>query len=270
MPARAAADAICARMRGNGRFFVNLRTVFLIMAALGIASPAAAQLNQPIYPAYDGFLQNPDGSYTIAFAYFSHNAETVTVAPGASNSFSPSPGDRQQPITFKPGHWRFQCVMVVGADFDGKLRWTVAYGCVTTGTSEHMLQSNWNLVEGAAELRQIDYAKAPKGVCLNRAPQVRVLGSSGGGRGKPATLAVGASVGEHFSLFGSVNDEGLPRTGKLVTAWKQVNGPGTATFENAAAARTRATFSSPGAYELELSATDGEFSATTRLLVTVK
>jgi hypothetical protein len=143
-------------MRGNGSVFVNLRTVFLIVAALGLASPAAAQLNQPIYPAYDGFLQNPDGSYTIAFAYFSHNAETVTVAPGASNSFSPSPGDRQQPITFKPGHWRFQCVMVVGADFDGKLRWTVAYGGVTTGTSEHMLQSNWNLVEGAADREAAD------------------------------------------------------------------------------------------------------------------
>ena len=77
-------------------------------------------------------------------------------------------------------------------------------------------------------------------------------------------------MGERFSLFGSVNDEGLPRTAKLVTAWKQVNGPGTATFENAAAPRTRATFSAPGSYELELSATDGEFSATVRVLVTVK
>ena len=66
---------------------------------------------------------------------------------------------------------------------------TTSASVIATGSSEHMLQSNWNLVEGAAELRQIDYAKVPKGVCLNRAPQVRVLGSSGGGRGKPATLA---------------------------------------------------------------------------------
>jgi hypothetical protein len=243
-------------------------TLTLLMAA--IATSAWSQVNQPIYPAYDGFLQNPDGSYTLAFAYFSHNAETVAVAPGPQNSFSPSPGDRQQPTTFKPGHWRFQCVMVVGPDFDGKLRWTLTYGGVTTGTSEHMLQSNWNLVEGAAELRQIDYAKAPKGVCLNRAPQVRVLGASGGGRGKPPTLAVTASVGERFSLFGSVNDEGLPRTGKLVAGWKQLNGPGQAAFENATAARTYATFSAAGSYELELTATDGELSGATRIVVTVK
>ena len=73
-----------------------------------------AQQNQPIYPAYDGFLKNPDSSYTLAFAYFSHNANAVTIAPGANNSFAPTPGDRMQPTTFKPGHWRFQCVMVVG------------------------------------------------------------------------------------------------------------------------------------------------------------
>jgi hypothetical protein len=257
-------------MRGNRRFFVNLRSVLLSLVTLGLAAPASAQLNQPIYPAYDGFLANPDGSYTLAFAYFSHNAETVTVSAGAQNSFTPSPVDRQQPTTFKPGHWRFQCIMVVGPEFDGKMRWTLTYAGVTTGTSEHMLQSNWNLVEGAAELKQIDYAKVPKGVCLNRAPQVRVLGSSGSGRGKPATLAVGASVGERFSLFGSVNDEGLPRTGKLVAAWKQLNGPAPVTFENAAVARTHATFSAAGSYELELSASDGELSAITRILVVVK
>ena len=115
-----------------------------------LAAGASAQQNQPIYPVYDGFLKNPDGSYTLSFAYFSHNADPVTIAPGATNVFAPTPGDRMQPTTFKPGHWRFQCVMVVPADFDGKMRWTLTYGGVTTGTSERMLQSNWNLFEGAA------------------------------------------------------------------------------------------------------------------------
>src|SRR5262245_17951503 len=64
--------------------------------------PLAAQQNQPIYPAYDGFTKNPDGSYTIAFAYFSHNAEAVTIPAGAGNVFAPTPGDRQQPTVFKP------------------------------------------------------------------------------------------------------------------------------------------------------------------------
>ena len=225
-----------------------------------------AQCNQPIYPAYDGFIKNPDGSYTLAFAYFSHNAEVVTIPPGPNNLFTPEPADRQQPTTFRPGHNRFQCVMVVGPDFDGKLRWTLTYAGTTTGTSERMLQSNWNLVEGAAELKQIEFAKVPRGVCLNRAPSVRILGHA---RGRSTPVTMSATVGEPLNLFGSVSDEGLPRGRELVAGWKQLSGPGTVTFSPPQAARTRATFSAPGLYELELTASDSEFERSIRVTVTV-
>ena len=78
-----------------------------------------------------------------------------------------------QPTTFKPGHWRFQCVMVVGPEFDGKMRWTLTYAGTTTGTSERMLQSNWNLVEGAAELGKIDLRES----AARRLPQSRAAGA---------------------------------------------------------------------------------------------
>jgi hypothetical protein len=253
-------------MRGREKRVWFLAVAALLGPAIAISN---AQRNQPIYPAYDGFLQNPDGSYTIGFAYFSHNAETVTVPPGPNNGFEPAPGDRQQPTVFRPGHWRFQCVMVVGKEFDGKLVWNLSYAGTTTGTSQRMLQSNWNLVEGAAELAKIDYAKVPRGVCLNRPPAVRVLGTAGRGRGAAAALNVEAAVGEEFSLFGSVVDEGLPRNGKLTTEWKMLKGPGTVKFENPQAARTHATFSAPGSYELELSASDSELSSNTRISVNV-
>ena len=161
-------------MAFSARVMLVVLTVAATAAARGGAVHAGEQRGQPIYPAYDGFLKNPDGSYTLAFAYFSHNAEVVSIPPGADNAFAPLPGDRNQPAVFKPGHHRFQCVMVVPPDFDGKMKWSLTYAGTTTGTSERMLQSNWNLVEGAAELSRIDYAKAPKGVCLNRAPTVRL------------------------------------------------------------------------------------------------
>jgi hypothetical protein len=224
---------------------------------------SSAQQHQPIYPAYDGYLKNPDGSYTLAFAYFSHNAGPVTIPAGEHNFFAPGPPDRGQPMTFLPGHQRFQCIMVVGADFDGKTRWTVTYAGTTTGTSQNMLQSNWNLVEGAEELKKIAYAGAPRGVCLNQAPRVRVLGMTAG---RPLT----ASSSERLNLFGSVSDEGLPRTGTLTVKWTQISGPGTAVFENDRAARTRATFSQPGNYELELAATDSVLNGSTRIVVSVK
>jgi hypothetical protein len=248
------------------RAFVVLPGALLFV--LSTASVVSAQQNQPIYPVYDGYLKNPDGSYTLSFAYFSHNADPVTIEPGAANAFGPAPGDRMQPTTFKPGHWRFQCVMVVPADFDGRMKWTLTHGGVTTGTSERMLQSNWNLVEGAAQLAKIDFAKVPKGVCLNQPPAVRVLGVTARPN-NPPTLS--AAVNEELNLFGSAHDEGLPRGKGLVVEWKLLKGPdgGNVRFTIPGAARTKAIFSAPGLYELELSATDSEFTQRTRLNVKV-
>jgi hypothetical protein len=268
---------VCSKRReGFVEVTMNLRfsaATLVLVAAMLLGGPmrqgADAQVNQPIYPAYDGYLRNPDGSYTLSFAYFSHNADVVTVPSGPANGFSPDPGDRQQPITFRPGHWRFQCVMVVDANFDGKLIWTLTYAGTTTGTSQQMLQSNWNLVEGAAELKLIDYAKVPRGICLNRAPVVRVLGAiAAGGRG--AVPALSAAVKEEMSLFGSVNDEGLPRGQNLKVAWKQLSGPGTVKFRDPGAARTHASFSAPGTYELELWASDSALENSTKVAVHVK
>jgi hypothetical protein len=240
----------------------------VLVLAAPMATTLSAQQNQPIYPVYDGYLKNPDGSYTLSFAYFSHNADVVTIAPGANNSFAPTPGDRMQPTTFKPGHWRFQCVMVVGADFDGKMRWTLTHAGVTTGTSERMLQSNWNLVEGAAALSKIDYAKVPKGTCLNRPPTVRVLGVTARPNAPPPVIS--GALNDEVNLFGSAHDEGLPRGKDLVVQWKLLKGPGTVNFTVPGSARTKATFSAPGVYELELSATDSEFTERTLLNVVMK
>jgi hypothetical protein len=237
--------------------------VALLLLASGLAR---AQQNQPIYPAYDGFVKNADGSYTLAFAYFSHNADVVSIPPGTANAFAPEPVDRMQPTAFKPGHWRFQCVMVVGPELAAQMRWSLSHAGTTTATSERMLQSNWNLVEGAAELGKIDYAKVPRGVCLNRAPQVRVLGVTPR-RGQTPTLT--ATVGEEFNLFGSAHDEGLPRGKGMVAGWKVLAGPGEARFSDQTAARTKVHFPAPGTYELELSASDTELTARTRVNIVV-
>lgn len=245
-----------------------------VLAALLLLGPltaeSTAQQNQPIYPSYEGYMKNPDGTLTLSFGYYSHNAEVITIPPGAENTFAPTPDDRQQPTVFKPGHWEMQCVMVVPGNFDGKLVWTLSYAGKTTGTSTRMIQSNWFLVDGAEELaKSIDVTTAKHGVCLNRAPQVSVLGSVRK-RGAPATLATAFAVGQQESLFGAIHDEGLPR-GKAVTAsWRQISGPGTTKFENPQAARTHAVFSAPGEYVLELTGGDGELSSSYRVAATVK
>lgn len=249
----------------RGRFASAV--LLALTSSAGLSLAARAQTNQPVYPVYDGFLKNPDGSYTLSFAYFSHNADPVTIPAGSANAFGPAPGDRMQPTVFKPGHWRFQCVMVVGPDFDGKMKWTLTHAGTTTGTSERMLQSNWNLVEGAAQLGKIDYARVPKGVCLNRPPAVRILGIVPR-RGEVPVMTV--AVNEELNLFGSAHDEGLPRSPGLTAEWTVLRGPGTVAFAPPASARTKATFPAAGLYELELSASDGEFTERVRLNVDVR
>lgn len=242
--------------------------VGLLVAAAMAGAAVSAQTNQPIYPAYDGFIKNPDGSFTLAFGYFSHNGDVVTLLPGPDNQFTPQPGDRRQPTKFFPGHHRFQCVLIMGPEFDGALRWSVTFAGKTSASSEKMLQYSWELEEASARevMRGVDLKTAPRGVCVNRPPVVRILGLAAGRGGR--TLSV--TMPDDVRLFGSVDDEGLPREAALAIAWKKISGPGTVTFSNPDAARTRASFSEPGTYQLELSASDSEHDGRVQVTVTVR
>jgi hypothetical protein len=95
---------------------------------------------------------------------------------------------------------------------------------------------------------------------------VRVLGIVPR-RGQIATM--NAKVGEEVNIFGSAHDEGLPRGKTFVAGWKMLKGPATIKFSNQDAARTKAWFSAPGTYELELVASDGELTSSTRLNIVV-
>jgi len=58
------------------------------------------------------------------------------------------------------------------------------------------------------------------------------------------------------SLDGTATDDG-----PITTQWSQVSGPGSVSFANAAAVDTPATFGTAGTYVLQLSASDGQLTA---------
>jgi hypothetical protein len=70
-------------------------------------------------------------------------------------------------------------------------------------------------------------------------------------------------------LTGTVKDDGLPLDGALTSAWSMVEGPGAVVFEDPAASATIATFTEPGAYTLQLAASDGTDEATSTVEVVV-
>jgi hypothetical protein len=75
---------------------------------------------------------------------------------------------------------------------------------------------------------------------------------------------------QELSLGGSVEDDGLPRGGKLTVDWKKISGPAEVAFSDTSQPVTRARFTAAGVYELELSATDTERASSMKIKVTVR
>jgi hypothetical protein len=229
-----------------------------------------AQPTQPIYLQYDGYVRNKNGTLTLSFGYFNMNNVDVTVPPGDGNLFTPGAGDRNQPVTFLKGRHRFACSMVVDPTFDGKLQWTVTFAGRTQTTTPKALDPLYELELNSEKkaIAGLDLAAAPRNVCVNRAPSIDVVNPFGGSDG-PAATNLSARVDQDLPINGHIEDDGLPRGSKITSSWKKVGGPGDVTFSDTSVGPTRVKFSAPGAYVLELSATDGEKSSTLKVNVTV-
>ena len=108
-----------------------LRSVASFIACAALASAAAhAQTyhsGQNLQPVFEGWEQNPDGSFNMVFGYLNRNFEEHLNLPvGEANYFEPGDPDRGQPTFFYPRRQRFSFRVRVPADWgDQELVWTV-------------------------------------------------------------------------------------------------------------------------------------------------
>ena len=73
---------------------------------------------QHVDVAYEGWLENDDGTYTLTFGYFNHNwEEELDVPVGINNRFTTGEADRGQPTHFLPRRNRFTFDIIVPSDF---------------------------------------------------------------------------------------------------------------------------------------------------------
>jgi hypothetical protein len=107
-------------------------TIVVIVAAVSAAFRATgAQVSLPtgqnIAPAYEGWEQNPDGSYNLVFGYFNRNwEEEIDLPIGPDNSLAPGDADQGQPTHFFPRRNRFIFRVRVPKDFGKQeLVWTL-------------------------------------------------------------------------------------------------------------------------------------------------
>jgi hypothetical protein len=124
-------------------WYPGIRTALMCAVAIGVAGVGvvvaqAAQgkampLEPPrksggsITPAFEGWYQNPDGSYSLLIGYYNRNtAEMLDIPVGPNNMIEPGAPDQGQPTHFQTGRQWGVFVIKVPKDFGDKtVRWTI-------------------------------------------------------------------------------------------------------------------------------------------------
>ena len=187
----------------------------VLLAALAAGRDARTQQSfasgQSISPAYEGWVQNEDGSFDLVFGYMNRNWEQVVDVPvGPENTVEPGGPDRGQPTRFQPRRNRFVFSVRVPADFgDRELVWTLtangetqrAYATLRRDyfIDDLVIQANFGAAGAAGSTPEL---------AENAAPVLTV-------EGEPARAA---RVGEPLALAASVSDDGVPRARPLAPA----------------------------------------------------
>ena len=244
--------------------------VGLLGATLGAAG-ALAQIpttlqgfGVPVYPAFEGWYRNADGTATLLIGFFNSNTDqTVDLPVGELNHFTPGPQDRGQPTHFPPGRaWGVFTVQVPG-DFDGELSWT--------------LVANDEPVTIPFHLRPSYFVEPLKDASNNNEPpRIRF--------GADAAPVIGPPIGIAERLTGTVEspvdlsvwlsdvtpdthvrESPFRRSPPMTLRWHKLRGPGEVEFAQSSFEydetseqnpRTTANFSAAGEYWLRAEALD--------------
>ena len=196
---------------------------------------------QSVTPAYEGWFQNPDGTFSLMFGYFNRNyAEQLDIPIGPENRFEPGPADRGQPTHFPPRRAWGVFTVTVPKDFgSSKLTWT--------------LSSNGETISIPASLDSL-WLVEPLKDATNNTPPYLSFSEKGpfvqGPQGQSTSLS--ASVGAPLELSVWAADDAnvapgatKPRTPAVTLLWNKFRGPGQVTFSNQRPAIQEAQFSAP-------------------------
>jgi hypothetical protein len=106
----------------------------VLAAFAGTSAQVAFPTGQNIAPVYEGWEQNPDGSFNLVFGYFNRNwEEEIDVPIGPDNVIQPDGHGQAQPTHFFPRRNRFIFRIRVPKDFGNKeVVWTIT----SHGTTE--------------------------------------------------------------------------------------------------------------------------------------
>src|SRR4030095_5398846 len=213
---------------------------------------------QSVTGAFEGWYQNPDGTYSLLMGYFNRNSKDILDIPiGPNNRIEPGGPDQGQPTYFLPRRQWGVFRVVVPKDFGNKkLTWTIVANGQTTSIPMS-LNPLW-VVE--------PFKDAANG---NTPPVVKFDPNGPSFTGPPQGFArtLTTAVQEPLELSAWVSDDRPARGARGAAggavSWTKFRGPGEGTFSSARAAAdaqgktsTTATCSARGDYVLRGQAND--------------
>lgn len=259
------------------RFSARARTLFVLAVTAGwlvTAAPIGAQLpgeplkdaGQSVYPAFEGWYENADGSYSLLLGYFNRNLKQELDIPiGADNQIMPGGPDLGQPTHFMPRRGWGVLVVRVPKDFgDRKITWTL-------GANGTRVSIAFGLTKG--------YQIEPlRDAGIGNTPPTLSFGPDGPSvQGPPPALdaapVIQAAVGQPVPITVHATDDAVRQTqvrfsaeprppARLTVSLSPYRAPGRVVIAEPAPrvvngqATTSATFDAPGNYVLRAEGND--------------
>ena len=228
-----------------------------------------------VYPAFEGWYQNPDGTYTLLIGYYNRNKKQILDVPiGPQNRIEPGGPDQGQPTHFLVGRGWGTTSIRVPKDFgDKKLTWTLT-------TNGKTVTIPFGLTKGYQIEPFLDAAMGNKPPVFKFDP----AGKEHTGPPQPLSAAqpVSGAAGEAIPLSVWISDDGheepttgggsaaptgaasgAPQRPRLSVTMTKFRGPGDVKFDDNTPtigkdgkATANATFSLPGEYLIRVEGND--------------
>ena len=180
-----------------------LGLVFVAAVVLPLFAQSYAS-GQPVWPAFEGWERNDDGSATFVFGYMNDNwQEELDVPIGLENSLEPGGPDRGQPTHFQPRRNRFIFRVHVPKDWgDKEMVWTLTTrGVARKAYASLRTDLQIENIDIMSETGALGAGSSNPEIRADKPPAITIVGSK----------SLNAKVGVPVTLTAVVNDDGVPK-----------------------------------------------------------
>jgi hypothetical protein len=192
-------------MSTGARWWGRNRGVVLLTAVVCVSTLTATsgqtiifERGQNVVPAFEGWEQNPDGSFDLIFGYMNRNSkEKVYIPIGPNNHVEPGGPDQGQPSFFEPRRNRYMFRVTVPPDFGAQeIVWTL----IVDGKTEQAYGSLKPDYVNDSPMMQKDVGGLRAERDINKAPEVSIEGAS----------SRKVAVGQPITLTAMARDDDIP------------------------------------------------------------